>query len=275
MKLALFFAALFAAFAPPVLAESTDCTNPSIIVTDGRINQSIFNNPQPGVSNTTYWFGFFGQAGHSYSIEFVSPTDNDPIRNATTVSFNSFQVWGPNDVLVSCSGPSSVNKVTTSSYSPVLMHNRGFGDGERFAFVASTAGLYLMTISNSGGSGSYSFRVVDTTLFNPRWSTWSGYDTQWGFANLSDMPISGTFIVYDSNGNQVTQVSFSLSPSGQPGAYTLRASGPSDLNIRRSANGYAAFAYAGPPQAILADAYFINATATVIVPTKFETRNVQ
>lgn len=275
MRVPFLLAAVLALIISTGFADSSDCTNPSIIVADGRINQSTFTNAQPGISTTTYWYGFYAQAGHSYSIEFVSPSDNDPLHNATTLLFNSFQIWAPNDYMVSCSGNSSVNKVSTSSYTPVLMHSPGFGDGERFAFVAASAGLYLMTISNSGGTGLYNFRVIDTTLFNARWSTWSGYDTQWGFANLSDMPISGTFIVYDSNGYPVTQASFTLSASGQPGSYTLRNSSSSDLNIRRSTNGYAVFAYSGPPQAILADAYFINATATVIVPTKFESRNSQ
>jgi len=268
-------AGLLALASIPAQSESTDCSNPTIVVPDGRLNESVFPAPPPGKTNTTYWYGFFGQSGHSYAIEFLSPADNDPIHNSTTVSFNTFQVWGPNDVLTSCNGNSSVNKVSTSAYSPVLMHNPGYGDGERFAFTAATPGLYLMTISNSGGTGNYTFRVVDTTLFNPRWSTWSGYDTQWGFANLCDMAITGTLIVYDSNGYLVTQVSFTLTASGQPGSYTLRNSSAGDLNIARNRNGYAVFSYNGPPQAIQADAYFINATATVIVPTKFESRNSQ
>jgi len=257
--------------APAAIAESTDCANPDIIVSDGRQNLSTFVAPPPGKSNTTYWYGFFGQSGHSYSVEFVSPSDNDPIRNDTTVAFNSFQVWGPKDVLISCGGNSSVSKVATYSYSPVLMRTPGYGDGERFSFVASSSGLYLMTMSNSGGTGGYSFRVVDTTLFNPRWSTWTGYDSQWGFMNLSDMDIPGTLSVYDLTGKLLKTVSMTI-PAG---AIVQRFTGSSDLKLPRNTSGYAIFTHTGPPGALLADAYMLNGDATVVIAAKFEVRAPQ
>ena len=270
--------ALFAGvalFASLAIAESNDCTNPSIIVPDGRVNLGVFAAPPPGKTYLTYWYGFYGQAGHSYSVEFVSPADNDRILDSKTIFFNGFMIWGPSDHLSSCNGKSSVSFVNTSAFSPVLMHDPGYGDGERFAFIASASGLYVLTISNSGGAGSYSFRVVDTTLFNARWSTWSGWDTQWGFVNLSDMTITGAFVVYDSTGNQVSQVTINLNPGGQPGSYIMRGSHVTDLNLKRNTNGYATFAYIGPPQAMYCDSYTSNSSGSVIIPARFETRNAQ
>ncbi len=258
-------------FSPAGFAESTDCTNPDIIVADGRLNLSTFEKPAQGQPNRTYWYGFFGQSGHSYSVEFVSSTDNDPIRDDKTVSFNTFQVWAPKDVLISCGGTSSVSKVATHTYSPALQHSPGYGDGERFAFTTSASGLFLMTISNSGGTGNYSFRLVDTTLFNPRWSTWTGYDTQWGFMNASDMSIATSLSIYDATSKLLKSVSITVPAGG----IVVRSSAKSDLNLPRNASGYAIYTNTGPPGAIMADAYMLNSDATVVIPAKFEPRPPQ
>jgi hypothetical protein len=58
------------AFAPRAGAETTDCTTPVLIITDGRITQSTFPAMTPG-NATTFWFGIYAQAEHSYSVEFV------------------------------------------------------------------------------------------------------------------------------------------------------------------------------------------------------------
>lgn len=170
-------------------AESTDCTTPVIIITDGRITHSTF--PQA----TTYWYGIYAQAGHSYAVEFEPPADNYP--NAARVQFTALSVFGPNDSLQACRGTSTVAVTQNSGYAPVILKN-GNGAGRRISFTARSAGLHLIAASNVASTGSYSFRALDTTMFNLRWSTWNGYDDQWGFLNISDMPITGTLTIYDS-----------------------------------------------------------------------------
>ena len=246
-------------------AESTDCSNPSLIVPDGRINQSVFAAATPEKA-MTYWYGFYAQAGHSYSVEFVSPTDNYPYQIGGPVSFSSFYIWAPGVDKYWCNQQSTLSTTRTESYAPVLMHSPGYGDGERLSFIASTSGLHALTISNSGGAGNYSFRVVDTTLFNPRWSTWSGYDTQWGLQNLSDMSISGVFTIYDAS-NKLLRSSATTVPAG---GEVMRFTNSSDFNLARNTNGYAMFAYVGPPGAILADAYMLNSSGTIVIYAKFE-----
>src|SRR5208337_2831608 len=275
MKLVVFPFALVALLLSQALAESTDCKYPSLIVADGRINQSRFAAGTAS-SPTFYWFALLAQTGHSYSVEFVSPTDNYTNSNSPPVWFGWFTVYGPNDTLSSsCVGTSTLVYKDTYQYSPVLQVN-GAGDGQRRSFLAPSAGNpYLIRIANMGGAGNYSFRVVDTTLFNPRWSTWSGYDTQWGFLNLSDMPIDCTFTVYDSGNNQLAARQFTLAPGGQPGSQVMRISSAADLNLPRNASGYAVLAHTGPPTAILPDAYMLNGSATVVIVSKFETRGNQ
>src|ERR1022692_2160031 len=76
---------------PFVVAESTDCTTPVLIIADGRITQSTF--PQ----NTTYWYGIYAQAGHSYSVAFEPPADN--YLNLARVQFAPLNVFGPSDYM--------------------------------------------------------------------------------------------------------------------------------------------------------------------------------
>src|SRR5271165_3078000 len=136
-RLALLLVVISAALAPRVCAESTDCTTPVLMIADGRITQSIF--PQ----NTTYWYGIYAQAGHSYSLEFEPPADN--YLNATRVQFTTLAVFGPGDMLQACRGASSVVVTQTSAYAPVIRSNGIVnGAGRRVSFTAQSAGLHLV-----------------------------------------------------------------------------------------------------------------------------------
>ncbi len=252
-------AAVFATFlAVSGFSESVDCTIPVLIVADGRITQSTFP------PNATLWYGIYAQAGHSYSVEFEPPMDNFP--NSTKLQFAPLIVYGPNDTLQGCRGASSVGATQSSGYAPVLQKS-GFGAGRRISFTAQNAGLYLIAVTNNyAGSDTYSFRAVDTTLFNLRWSTWAGYGDQWGFLNVSDMPVTGLLAVYDTNNVLISSVQFTVPALGE----VFRSSYASDLNITSNRSGFAVFSYNGPPGSIIADAYMINSTGTVVTYTKFE-----
>ena len=250
-------AVLSALFSLPAWPESTDCTTPVLIIPDGRITQSTF--PQ----FATYWYGIYTQAGHSYSVEFEPPADN--YLNATKVQFTTFSVYGPNDFLQACRGTSSVAVTQNSGYAPVILKNPN-GAGRRVSFIAQSAGLYLISVTNVAGTGSYSFRAVDTSLFNLRWSTCGGYTDQWGFLNLSDMPVTGTFSLYDSNNHLLASVQFTVPARAE----VVKTSYPTDLNLPAKQQGYAMFSHNGPPDAIMADAYMISPTGSPVNYTKFE-----
>jgi len=258
MRLVILAVIVSATVAPFALAESSDCTAPALIVSDGRGTQSTF--PQ----NTTYWYGIYGQAGHSYSVEFVPQADN--YFNGTHVQFGPIAVFGPNDYMQGCRGNSSVTVTQNSGYAPVILKN-GNGAGRRVSFTAQSAGLHLIAVSNAAGTGSYTFRAAETTLFNLRWSTWNGYNVQWGFMNLSDMPITGTFTVYDSNNRAIVAVQFSIPTGGR----AFRSSYASDLNLARNTSGYTVFSHNGPVGAVIADFCTINPTGIIETYAKFDT----
>src|SRR5262252_9250866 len=85
---------------PVIFAESTDCSSPVLIVTDGRLTQSMF------APNSTYWYGVYAQAERSYTVEFVPAADNyfDPGH----VQFSSISVFSTSDSLRGCRGTSTV-----------------------------------------------------------------------------------------------------------------------------------------------------------------------
>lgn len=240
-----------------VRAESTDCTTPVLIVSDGRVTPSIFSQ------NATYWYGIYAQAGHSYSVEFEPAVDNYVASGR--VYFTTVNVYGPNDALAACRGNSSVAVTQNSGYAPVIQ-KAGNGVGRRVSFTAQGAGLHLISVTNLAGTGSYTFRALDTTLFNFRWSTWNGYNNQWGFFNFSDMPILGIFTVYDSNNRAVVAVQISIAVGGR----AFRRSDSSSLNLPGNISGYAVFSHNGPPGAVIADAYLITPTGIVETYTKFD-----
>ena len=256
IRITLLLAAIALCAAPGALAESTNCATPVLIIADGRITESTF--PQ----NTTFWYGIYAQAGHSYSVEFEPAADN--YVNTTRVQFATLGVFGPSDSLAGCHGISSVTVTQNSGYAPVILKN-GNGAGRRVSFTAQSAGLHLIYATNVANAGSYTFRAVDTTLFNFRWSTWNGYDNQWGFMNFSEMPITGTLTAYDSNNRAIVAVQFGIPSGGR----VFRRSSSSDLNLPRDNSGYVVFSHNGPPGALTADAYLITPTGVVETYTNF------
>ena len=256
---------LFALYAT---AESTDCNNPTIIVPDGRVTQSTFPGRQltSPYAPATYWYGFYAQANHSYSIEFVPKIDN--YATSSSVLLSDIIAYTPNFPFASCRGTPNVTMVKTQGYAPIIYSAAGQGIGKRVSFIASTAGLYTVRMDNNGTGGDYSYRVVDTTLFSPRWSTYSGYNTHWGFMNLSDMTVTGTLSVFDTSNRLLKTVTFSVAP----GMVVFHFSFADDLNIPSDSAGCVYFTHNGPPGAILADAFLVNGPGTVVSAVRFEMR---
>jgi hypothetical protein len=105
--------------------------------------------------------------------------------------------------------------------------------------------------------------VSDTTQYNPRWSTFGGYSTQWGFHNTTNTTISGTLKIYTTAGALVSNTTFNI----LSGRVVFKTS--SGLAIAASQSGNAVFTHNGPPGAIQADGYMISGDGKTIVPTKF------
>jgi hypothetical protein len=109
--------------------------------------------------------------------------------------------------------------------------------------------------------------VDDTTLFNPRWSTFGGYETQWGLLNTTNKDISGTLTIYNSDGALLKTVAATIH-AGQISFISARGS-----SVPAEHAGNAVFTFIGPPGGILADAYFLSSDAKTIVPSLFQSKH--
>lgn len=234
-------------------AEGTTCGLETVLVPDGRFVRSTIP------ASTTFWFLSDLEPGHSYSIEIKSETAQWGTLPGTATFF------APAD---SCSLTSSLTTSNTTSIDPIVPTT-----ATRVSFIAPTTGHYRIRLVNSSGSAiDYSIMVTDTTLFSPRWSSFSGFITQYGALNTSSSSISCTLSVIDSAGGSPAPLTFSIPANTQ----VLKVVGThGDVVVPANHSGFANLACIGPPGSVGADGYFINGTATVIVPAKFEPLNSQ
>src|SRR5271165_1655316 len=106
--------------------ESKSCLSPSLVVPDGRVvNSPQFEGSFNGY-NPVYWYAFYGQALHSYSVEFVPTIDNE--NTSASISFVNLTAWGPSDIsgLQSngCYYPSTLSFTANQAFAPTLARSK-------------------------------------------------------------------------------------------------------------------------------------------------------
>ncbi len=250
---------------------------PGVLIPDGTNNRSIADAftsvPASGVAT----FAFGGFFGHSYSVEVAEPMAK------STISFNNFGtvLRAGSDINAGdhCNDTTAPlfnsGVVITTGSDPVGIQ----GNFTRMSFIATTTladatHAYFIIVTNRDNSNAHdlSVRVVDTTLYNPRWSTSQGYITVYGFMNTTNQTIHAFLKVNIAFGGSgfVT-----YSPAGiAPGAQLLVAVGPGlTINIPAGEGGTATLAHDGPPGGLMVDAYFANSVS--LVPAVFAPRNSQ
>jgi len=198
---------------------------------------------------TSAYYTLNAKGGHSYSVD----------------------VWDTFDPTASISPTIAVTSDCTNSIAGVMdvTHvdpDLSGGFSHRVSWIQSSDQTVHIGVTNpdQNNTYTYSIRVTDTTQFNPRWSTFSPFDTQWGFTNTTTSSITGTLTVYDSTGVVLATVTKTF----PPGLFTLVGAKASGVPVNHF--GDATFTYAGPAGAILPDAVLINSTATIIVQYLFE-----
>lgn len=236
--------------------NSTNCTKPSQPLPDGMTASDYAS------AGYTYYYGMYALAGHSYSAEVWDPSDADPgIFPAALGLFNGDCTQSPTSKVV-------------SDVDPKLF----WSFSGRISWIAPTSDYYQVWLKNTSAikSFSYSIRITDTTLHNPRWTTWSGFITQYSFVNTTDSSITGTLTVTDGLSGTQYPVDLVIPARHQVIAVMSgTGTGSPGLNLPPNRAGFADFAFIGPPGAIIADAYYLNSSATVVVPSSFGPRNYQ
>ena len=113
----------------------------------------------------------------------------------------------------------------------------------------------------------YTIQVFDTTLLSPRWSTFGGFFTSWGFQNNTDRTITGTLTLIDSGGTTVATASVTI----PPGLVVFRDTRPTDLSVAANQAGNVIFSHDGLEGELSADGFLLTVAADVVVPVKFQT----
>ncbi|HTD23271.1 MAG TPA: hypothetical protein VK738_11490 [Terriglobales bacterium] len=261
MKLKLLIVLTLVLSANMGFAQTTTCTAPLYLPATGIHIQNFLSG-----ASITYWYAVFGYAGHSYSLETKAPqlTDTGIYVAATTV-YNSTDT--------PCTTPlTDTLTVNGNTFSDPLLS--GFSDRRR-TWIAPATGIYVVGIT-TGTTGNIllDLHVLDTTYYNPRWSTFTGFLTQWGFKNTSDQALSCTLTANDTLGappNPPATISFTI-PAGKSVFKIIGNGAGYDINSGPQHGGDAVLACDAPPNTIKADAYFINGSGSVIVPSSFEPR---
>jgi len=234
MKGGLGFAAILGAMLGPAIAraEGTSCTDPTIIVPDGRITASTI---PPG---QTFYFKVSSRVGSSYSAEFHNTLGPGSQTPGTLIVYSD----------AGCTV--SITPASTSSVDP------GDDNGVRVAFTATTAQSRFALDNTAGSPITYSFSVSDTTMFSPAWSTNGTFDSFYSFLNTTGGTIRATLTLYNISGTSVATNSFTINPNSTASTNTAA------LATVRNTTGTARFTHDGPPGAILAEAAIANFTIT-------------
>src|SRR5664280_45674 len=118
------------------------------------------------------------KAGHSYAAEVWDPTEGFTQGSPFLLFLD-----------VSCSGPGD-NFTDVTAMDPDL--SNGFAN--RISWIQGSDATEIIDVSSFDHNlaHNYHMRVVDTTLYNARWSTVVGFSTHYGFLNTTQSAISGT-----------------------------------------------------------------------------------
>jgi hypothetical protein len=264
MKFRVWMLLVMIAFFLPLLANAATCSALIPTASDGRTGSSLGYLVNPGDAKAVFsWI----LQGHSYSVDVWAPTD--PVGGLPTAAiFFNFNASGTDCLLKDSSGITD-----TASFDPKEP------GGRRASFIAPTTEFIYAVIENTDVANvsihNYQVRVTDTTLFNPRWSTYSGYVTSYSFLNNSSHTIHGTLTINVTFGGSGT-ITYSLNGDAgiAPGTQLVVTLGPGfTIDVPSQRAGTAMLAHDGPPGALTVDAYFSNSTS--IVPAVFAPRDFQ
>jgi hypothetical protein len=219
-------------------------------IPDGRVSDTVNI-----AAAATVCFYFFGIAGRSYSIE----VQGSIAANTTFTEF--FGAVGEVCPVATAAGYT----ITTTNDPP---HGGPGGNpaafGRRASFVAPSTGLYMVTVNNTGGiTGAFKYSVSDTTLFNPLWSTFGGFETFYKFYNTTSASCSVTLSLRNDNNTVRAASTFSLAADNTS---ATRTTGSTDLNVTNDVAGHAFITHDCPPGAIQVDGFlgFFGATTSVL-----------
>lgn len=236
-------------------ANNNGCTGAIWLTPDGSSVSDTFDN-----LTGQRWYKFVAKANRSYAI-----------MTESFVGIDNGAVTGVDVVEDACAG-TPLTVTTTASTEPVS--GPGSGGAVRVSLkVAANTDVFFDVAGAVGAT--IRVRVVETTLFSPRWSTFGGFYTSWGINNTTNASCSVTLDVRTSGGVAVggSPVTFAVAA----GAIVFRDTRPTDLNVAANQAGKVILNHNCPPGGIQADAFMSNENTTpfAVIPVKFEPRTAE
>src|SRR5574341_2415293 len=232
-------------------AQSVDCNSPTSVAPDGRtLSGSI-----PAV--TTFWFSVAARGTSSYAAEANYPTAADS-------AFPALDAFAPTDVQPGCSGSSTLSPRNIMQFDPVIPN------GNRVSVTAATAMTILVSVTNSTMQArDFTVRVAETTLFNPLWSTFGGFETFYRLQNTTRDSLNVTLrLINDAGTTVATHNQMLAANSTAPTIFTGPGPAPG-LGVPDNQAGQAILTHDGPPGALQVDGFLGLFTATpVVLPIK-------
>jgi len=226
------------------------CATATVVPADGRVVDFDFVN-----TGTSNFYQFSVTKGHSYSVEVREDYDDPP--STLTVQVNSENA--------TCT-TAAAGGHRTEAIEPALPAN-----SFRESFTAAASGTDSISVNNTGANGRYvSVSVSETTVFNPQFSTFVSFTTQYLFINTTSTAVHG-----------VLTLTATLCAGALPAPIVTPVIVPAGANLVLAANpngsiptpancgGYAIFTHDGPPGSLLTDSLYLNPSASVIVSAKF------
>lgn len=205
-------------------------------------------------SSVTPTYGWFYLVlGRSYSIEVTPP---DGVTGVTP--------FAPviNDAVNCPTTTSAAGVVSTTVNEPRV------NQGARWAIIGTNPSTVALRVRVVGQR--FKASVSETTLFNPSWSTYGSFASQWSLQNTSSTALTGVLTLSESLGGTTVYTKSITLPANSTTFVTTAdqfVNGP----VAANRGGSATFAHVGPPGSVLGDAYLMGPNLSMIVPSIFKT----
>lgn len=224
-------------------ADLLICGGEAVIVPDGRVTADWIG------AGAIRWFGASLRIYNSYSLEFKSLTGADPSWTVTVVAGDG-----------GCNEAYAATTRDTSSLDPP--------GATRISFTATGVETFFRAKldNNAGPPVAFSYRLSDTTLYSPAWSTNGSYDTFYSFQNTTNAALHGVLSFFLTDGGLEGLIPVTI-PPGQTLSTNTAA-----LARTRNRAGTVSLAHDGPPGSIVAEAAIANYSLgpAYVQPVKFQ-----